>query len=346
MEQRFLSTLEKLLAIPAPPGFESRMAAFVVGELQTMGYAPSVDLAGNVILPLEGSEPTLPHVMYAAHLDEIAVVVRTIHPDGSLTVTRSGGMLPLKTGERPLLFLGDTEDVVGVVSFGTGHTASGGNVRDWSDVTILTGLTPAELKAAGVRPGTPGVPHGSQRGPVLLGSGNKRLVGTWTLDDRGGMAVLIEWLRTLKETGARTLHPTTVVFTVHEEGGCHGAATLTARLRPDLFIAVDGAPWAAGNGFDVDDRPVAWSKDQRANYHQGLLACMRQAACQAGTELQHAVLETGYSDASSVYQNGAVPRVGIIGHARYNSHGFEVARLGVFPNIIKTLTRLAGMRLV
>jgi len=344
MKQRFLSTLTKLLAIPAPPGFETRMAAFVVEELRAIGYSPSVDLAGNVVLSLDGAELDLPHVMYAAHLDEIGVVVRAIHADGTLSVTRSGGIVPQKTGERPFLFLGDVEDVTGVLSFGSGHRSNGGDVREWSDAIVLTGLDPAELKAAGVRPGTPGVPHMEHRGPVFFGSPEKRLVGAWTLDDRAGMAVLIEWLRCLKETGVRPLHPTTVAFTVHEEGGCHGAATLAARLRPDVFIAVDGAPWSPGNGFQVDERPVAWSKDQRANYSQALLASIRQA-CEAGTELQHAVLETGYSDASSVYQIGAAPRVGILGHARYNSHGFEVARVDVFPNIIKTLVRLAGMRL-
>jgi len=43
------------------------------------------------------------------------------------------------------------------------------------------------------------------------------------------------------------------------------------------------------------------------------------------------------SDASMVSSVGAAPRVGCFGHVRENSHGYEVARLSVFDNVLKTL---------
>jgi putative aminopeptidase FrvX len=57
----------------------------------------------------------------------------------------------------------------------------------------------------------------------------------------------------------------------------------------------------------------------------------------AGTELQVMVYTSAASDASAVYNNGGAPRVGFIGHVRSNSHGFEVARLSVFANTVKTI---------
>ncbi len=341
-ERQFVITLKKLLAVPSPPGFESAMAALVQSELEEMGYAAEVDPSGNLILRLEGRSPELPKVMLAAHLDEIAVVVRAVHADGTLAVTRSGGMLPYKVGERPFTFLGDRDSITGIISMGSGHAAVDGKgaPQVWSEISVATGLTAEELKRAGVRPGTPGVPIASQRGPVLFGSKGKELLGAWTLDDRAGVIVLLEWLRALKKSGAQPLQPVCVAWTVHEEGGCLGAAALAARERPDIFIAIDGAPWKSGDGYEVDERPVGWSKDALANYDQRLLAHLRKAAETSGTELQHVVIEAGYSDASSVYKTGASPRIALLGHARFNSHGFEVARLSVFPAVVRTLSAL------
>lgn len=346
-ERQFVDTLSKLLSVPAPPAFESAITTLVADELKGLGYAPQVDATGNLFLRLEGRSPELPHVMLAAHLDEIAIVVKAIGPDGTLHVTRSGGLLPYKTGERPFTFLGDNRSITGVITLGSGHAALHGGAipKTWDDAAVITGLSPAELAEAGVRPGTPGVPLSDQRGPIVFGSPAAPLLGAWTLDDRAGVAVLIEWLRLLKATGEKPLHPVTVAWTIHEEGGCLGAAALAARERPDIFIAIDGTPWKAGDGYSVDARPVAWSKDQLANYDQRLLAHLRAAARESGTELQHAVLETGYSDASSVYKTGAAPRVALLGHARFNSHGYEVARVAVFPAVIRTLHALMGRNL-
>ena len=46
------------------------------------------------------------------------------------------------------------------------------------------------------------------------------------------------------------------------------------------------------------------------------------------------------SDASQVYAVGAAPRVATFGHVRENSHGYEVARLAVFANVVATLVEL------
>ena len=68
-----------------------------------------------------------------------------------------------------------------------------------------------------------------------------------------------------------------------------------------------------------------------------------RAARIAGTELQTAVLANAFSDASAVYNIGAASRVTTLGHTRYNSHGFEVARLGVFPHLVDTICELVAL---
>ena len=61
------------------------------------------------------------------------------------------------------------------------------------------------------------------------------------------------------------------------------------------------------------------------------------AAEKAGTQLQVAAYSAAFSDASKAYEIGAAERVATIGQVRENSHGFEVARLSVFDNLLNTL---------
>lgn len=135
-----------------------------------------------------------------------------------------------------------------------------------------------------------------------------------------------------------------MAFTVHEEGGCYGAKALAQRERPEVFIAVDGSPWKPRAGIEVSDQPTCWSKDFLIHYDQRLIALLAQAAQSAGTQLQTAVLTNASSDASAVYDCGAAPRVAFTGHTRANSHGFEVAQLNVFPNIVATLFELLKLK--
>jgi putative aminopeptidase FrvX len=147
-------------------------------------------------------------------------------------------------------------------------------------------------------------------------------------------------LREMKKRNIVPARPTIIAFTVHEEGGCHGAKVLAHREKPEVFIAVDGCPMAPGSGLVLDGRPATWSKDAKAHLDQRLMRDFCRAAREAGTELQVVVLGGyAYSDATSVYDSGGAPRVGILGHVRENSHGFEVARLSVFDNLHKTLVR-------
>ncbi len=149
----------------------------------------------------------------------------------------------------------------------------------------------------------------------------------------------------LAEAGVRVgssivpARPTLVCFTVHEEGGCHGAAVLAQRERPEVFAAVDGSPIPPGCDLKLDGRPAIWSKDGGTNFDQRLIGDFCRAAREAGTELQVAVFSNAASDATKAYAIGAAERVATIGHVRENSHGFEMARLSVFDNLHKTLVR-------
>lgn len=340
IREQFLSLFKESLQIPSPSGREEQMAQWVRRHLDEMGYAHETDGAGNISVRLDGRNPDAPLSVFAAHMDEIGVVVTHIEDDGTLRVDRSGALSPFKIGERPLHFLGDNGSITGVLSFGSGHTSTFDQGIAWEDVRVITGLSKAQLQQAGVRPGSTGVPIAEGRGPFLMGDPNDPLVAAWTLDDRAGVILQLQLLKLLKEKNLQPPGPTVIAFTIHEEGGCHGAKILAHREKPEIFIAIDGCPWKPHTGVEVNDLPTTWSKDKAAHYDQRFIKVLYRAAENANTQCQTAVLTNARSDASAVYDSGAAPRMAILGHSRFNSHGFEVAKLSVFPNILQTLIEL------
>jgi putative aminopeptidase FrvX len=334
-----LSLFTELLAAPAPSGYEQQIAAIVRAKLAEWDYDHQTDGAGNVTVRLAGSQPGASLLCLAAHLDEIGFVVTKIEPDGALRVERSGGLHPWKHGEGPVEVLGDGGAVQGVLSMGSTHTNQGQQAVEWADVRVLTGLSPQQLETVGIRPGSAGAPTRQVCGPVVFGDPFDPLVGAWTFDDRMGVVALLRLLLTLKEEKRQPVRPTLVAFTTGEEVGGLGAKVLAHREMPETFIAVDGCPMPPGAPLALDSRPGVWVKDRVAPYDQQLVRDLRQAARDAGTDLQPVAYDSAASDASLVYAAGSAQRIACFGHVRENSHGYEVARLSVFDNVYKTLVQ-------
>lgn len=345
----FLGILTDLLAIPSPSGREERTREYIKSKLGEIGFPHETDPAGNLLVRIAGRNPNGPLTIIAAHMDEIAMVVTGIEVNGDLKVINSGGLVPCKLGEAQVEILSDmNENITGLFSMGSAHTkaAREGNwAPDWGDVRIKTGLTPAALKEKGVRIGSSAVPVRDSRGPYVFGDEKEPMISAWTFDDRAGIAELLIVLKLMKKKNLKPEDRLLIAFTVHEEGGCHGAKVLAQRERPEIFVAIDGCPVVDPETLKLDGRPGVWSKDSLCHYDQRLITDLMNAATAAGTELQPAVYTSAKSDASAVYGVGAAARIAFLGHVRTNSHGFELARLSVFQNTINTLFKFIEGRL-
>ena len=336
--QRILELFTDLLAVPSPSGREERLARVICDKVAVWGWAPEIDAAGNVLVRLSGQDPQAPVTCIAAHMDEIAMVVTSIGDDGSLSVKRSGGLEPWKLGEGPVTILGDEEEITGVLSMGSTHTrGTSDKAITWDQVRVMTGLSPEQLATSGVRPGSTGVPVQAARGPVVFGDPADPMVAAWTFDDRMGCVALLRLLEILKETGGQAKVPTVVLFAVREEEGGYGAKAFAQRERPEVFISIDGLPMPPGAPLKLDGRPGICSQDSCAHYDQALLRDLCGSARAAGTQLQPVVFEAAATDASMTFTAGGADRIAYLGHPRENSHGYEVARLSVFDNVVKTL---------
>ncbi|QSH40753.1 M20/M25/M40 family metallo-hydrolase [Lentisphaerota bacterium ZTH] len=336
----FIKILSDLLEIPAPAGYEQAICQKIADFVRNAGFNSEIDPAGNLLVRINGRNPDGPVTVLAAHMDEIGMVVTDIESDGNLKVINSGGLVTSKIGERPLEIISDKgTNVTGIFSMGSAHhkaACEGEWHPGWNEVRIITGLSPAQLEARGIRVGSPAVPVKADRGPYLFGDDADPMLAAWTFDDRAGVAIMIQALKQLKDSDFQPENPLIIAFTVHEEGGCHGAKALADREHPWRFIAVDGCP-VLQPSQTLDGRPGCWSKDKFTNYDRELLELFADAARAVNTGLQYMVYPSAGSDASAVYNAGNADRAGFIGHVRINSHGFETARLSVFSNALKVI---------
>ncbi len=340
-----LDRFKSLLYIPAPSSREQAISQAIADQIREMGLTSHQDIGGTVTVELEGQDPSLPVWCYAAHIDEIGMVVTRIRETGDLEVTRTGGLYPWKLGESPVEVMGDSQSVLGILSMGSTHTPEAAEKKvDWKDVWITTGLTVDSLEEAGVRAGTLVVPHASMRGPVLFGEEDDPLAASWTFDDRLGCALLLELLAGMQANGEKPRRPTVIAFVHNEEIGGFGAKNLARRLQPEAFIAIDGAPMPPGTPLKMDHRPATWSKDALGHYDFALMKELRHAGQEVGVEVQSVVYERAASDASMVYTSGLAERALVFGCVRENSHGYEILRVSVLENTLKTIHQFVTTR--
>lgn len=325
--------LAELVALPGPPGQEDRVREALAGHVAAMGLSHGTDAKGNLIVPLGGEAPK---IVVTAHMDEIAMIVRSIRADGTVAVGPLGGLYAWKLGEGPVTILAPGGPIQGVLSFGSIHTddlASTARLAaksglDWDMVEVLTGRSPADLIVSGVRPGTRIVVDPSRRTVTKLGG----LVASYFLDDR---ADLVSWLLALNALKGRTLD-VTFIATAAEEVGGEGALFYLQRTRPDVCIALELGPDVEDAPVDLNDQPTVWVNDSYSAMSAADIDLISSLGLELKQVLQFQALSRGGSDASCAASHGLCGRPITLGLPMGNSHGYEV----MHPLAMTELARL------
>src|SRR5260221_299777 len=116
--------LQRLINARGPCGQEDEVRELLITELSSIGDEVWVDPAGNLVAKIVGRNPNKPPVRLMVHMDELSMIVKRINNDGSLRVEPLGGILPSAFGQGPVEVMGDYEDVMGILSFGSLHTST------------------------------------------------------------------------------------------------------------------------------------------------------------------------------------------------------------------------------
>lgn len=277
--------LDQLLAdLTAAPGVSGRERAVssVLAEFfesgEGMGWVTEIrrDALGNLILYKAGKSPNPPRVMFAAHMDEIGLIVTEVK-DGFVRFASVGG-IDVRVLLAQEVVIHGRRDVPGVIGAKPPHIQDDDERSEsakMEDMAIDTGLSTDELSAQ--------VQVGDfvtiARSLTTLRNGN--LSGK-ALDDRAGVVSLVECLRRLDGY----LHAADVycVATTQEEVGLRGALVSAYGVDPDVGIAIDvtqgSIPGLADHeAFDLGKGPALAIGPE---VHPAVLKRLQDAAEEAG----------------------------------------------------------------
>jgi endoglucanase len=327
--------------LAGPVGQEQQVIDAVEAAWQAASIATERSRIGNLIGRAGGHGPRL---VLAAHADELCYSVRAIDERGFIWLawgqawTRQAPVRAWFMLGQPVRVLGRSGPVPGIVASATGHAATSA-LRElteltWNDFWVDTGLSRAELMAAGVTPGTRIVWDVPTR---LHG---QHIVGK-ALDDRAPLVVLTEVARRVPPSERRV--DLTLACTVQEEIGLVGAQALVARERFDAAIVVEiglagdipglgetAYPLRLGRG------PILVHKDARVHYDHRLTARLEAIAQARNLPIQHAVFGSFGSDGAAFMQ-ADVPAALVAFPARYTHSPFETAHLADLQALVEWL---------
>lgn len=236
--QPLVDVLKQLSELPGPSGQESAVAARIEDFLAPHCDDVTRDDFDNVIAVAKGnrnaaeSNAKRPKMMFAAHSDEIGLIVTKIDEGGFLRFTSVGGIDPRAIVAQQVVVLAG-EPLPGFIGVKPPHILTAEDrktVPAVADMFIDVGL-PEDVVRERIRPGAMVVLQ--RQFTELLGG---RVAGK-ALDNRAGVAAMIESMRLLK--GLKHAADVYAVATVQEEVGYRGAIVSAYDIVPDMAIAID-----------------------------------------------------------------------------------------------------------
>lgn len=293
--------LRELTQLWGVAGFEKEVRQYI--ERAAAPYADELitDAVGNLIACKRGTGGAdAKKIMYAAHMDEIGFMVKTIEADGRLRVCNMGWNWTGSAYNSRVRFRNGVSGVVGCM----GAVEEAGN--NAGKLYIDIGATSKEDAQKYVKLGDACGYYGE-----YLELANDRICAK-TLDNRIGCYQL---LQSLKENDGTCPNDVYYVFCVQEELGCRGSKVAAERIRPDIGVAVDISPAHdypcdlegsntvdGGIGIKICDPSVVCDEE--------IVSAMVDCCEQHQIRYQREVIDKGGTDASSMNLSGFGVRAG------------------------------------
>lgn len=322
------SLIQKLVEIPSPSGYESQIRSAIRAEIEKDVDDLKVDALGNLIARKgQGGKGGL-KVMLSAHIDEIGIIATHIDNDGFVRFTTLGGVRPLNCVGGRVRFLNGKIGVIGAE-----------RMEDTSKVPsieqMFIDLGFSNRKDASVKVGDIAA---FERPFNDLGN---RLVSK-AMDDRVGVAVLIETLHQLKDSP----HELFFVFSTQEEVGLRGATTAAFGVDPDLGLAVDvtgsgDTPKGLKMEVGLGKGPAIKVRDGGMLSDPRVVDWMVRTAQKAKIPYQLEVLEGGTTDARAIQTTRAGVPVGCLSiPTRYIHSPSEMVDFNDVQNSVRLMLAL------
>ena len=322
--------IQKLVEATGPSGFEAQIRQVIQAEVAPLADEWRVDALGNLIVRKGGKAPGGQKIMLAAHMDEIGIMVTHVDENGFVRFTTLGGVRASNCPGGRVRFMNGAAGIIGVE-----RLDDPGRAPTIDQLYIDLGVS--SRQACPVRVGDVAA---FERPFVDLG----RRLASKAMDDRIGVAVLIETLRGLPASPNELYF----VFSVQEEVGIRGATTAAYGLDPDLGLAVDvtlsgDTPKGVKMEVALGKGPAIKVRDSGMLADPRVVDWMVAGANKAGLPYQLEVLEAGGTDARAIQlTRSGVPAGCLSIPCRYVHSPSEMVDLDDVQNGVRLLVELLG----
>lgn len=322
--------LKTLTETYAPSGYEDAVRKIIQKEVKPYADEIRVDAMGSLIVR---KKPTVAaqnskRIMLAAHMDEIGVIVSHVDKNGFVRFASNGGVFGRYTLGARVRFM---NGVTGVIGFDKLEAVD--QAPSLSKMYIDVGAS--SRSDCPVKVGDFGA---FERSYMEMGN---RLVAK-SMDDRAGVVVLIEALKSIKITP----HDLYFVFTTQEEVGTRGAGTAAYSIDPEIGIAIDvtgtgDTPASLKMSMELGKGPCVKVRDPGMLSDMRVVEWMASTAEKAKIPYQREVLLVGSTDAKAIQ----VTRAGVMSGAlsipcRYIHSASEMVDYEDLKNSVKLLTAM------
>lgn len=298
-----IELMKELCALPGPSGCEDAVRAFVLKRVKPFADEIRTDAIGNVMVFRKGAKALDRPVALCAHMDEVGVIIKKITEDGMLKFGFVGGVDPRVVIGRPVRF-GDVPGVIGIKAVHLTTAAERRTMPKTKNLYIDIGATSRAAAEKLVSLGDYGV---FDSAVVEFGDG---LIKAKAIDDRVGCAALLRLLEDEPPVD------TWFCFTVQEETGLRGAASMAFALDPGFAMVLEGttaADLAEVKGADAVCRVrggvVLPFMDGATIYDAALFELLRDACTKRGIPWQTKTRVAGGTDAGRIHRSRAGVRV-------------------------------------
>ncbi|GAB4416273.1 MAG: M42 family metallopeptidase [Anaerolineales bacterium] len=321
------SLIKKLTETFSPSGYEDAIREVILEAIKTLADEIHVDALGNIIAR-KGSGGK--RIMLAAHMDEIGLMVNHIDEKGFAYFSHVGVPFARYLSGGRVRFMNGVE---GIIDSETPKKGGYHGIAPPDKMFIDTGATSPKDSPVQV-----GDVAAFERPYTEMG---KRIVAK-SLDDRIGVAVLIEAMRRLKSDKNEAYF----VFTVQEEVGVRGAVTAAYGVDPEIGVAIDVTPTGdTPNGWksnvELGKGPAIVVKDAGIISDTRVVTWLENAAAQTKIPVQRTVQLVGGTDARAMQLTRSGVLAGSIGiPCRYAHSPSEMVDFDDVENAAKLVVAL------
>lgn len=323
MEQKayrgyIVEQLEKIISIDSPTGYTENVQEYIASEFRRLGFSPQLLNKGGIFVSLGGDGHPL---TFLAHADTLCAVVRSIKPDGRLSISNINFHINSVETENVRIitrFNGTYEGTIQLVNpsvhvnpdvtcprnFNTNmEIVLDHRVQNDSDVKKL-GICAGDVIALEPRFRV------TQDGYIK----------SRFLDDKASVACLLGFAKYVSDNHILLPRHVGILITVFEEVG-HGGA---CGIPEDTVEIISVDMGCVGDDLECTEEMVSiCAKDNSGIYNRHVTTGLVRAAGEKGIHYALDIYPSYSSDASAALRVGYDVRAGLIGPGVYASHGYE-----------------------